>query len=499
MRWFLTLLTLLLPLAADPAEVPSKVGYIAVGREGITKSTLIKVRAALNHYKREKPSFVILQLNTPGGEVFVSQEISDALRELDSRYGIPVVAFIDNWALSAGAMLAYSCRYIATAQDGLMGAALPILINQEGGVQAASEKIRSVVRADFASRAEFFGRSPAIAEAMVDPDLIVVKRGGEIIALNSESEIEKGDEVISAKDKLLTLKAQEMIDLGVANFLVHTTVRAEPTHHPYPLADSPLSEIPLFKEMADATVIPYKPTWKEGFFSILTLPIVSSLLFLGLILGFYIEINTPGFGVAGTVALVCLFFIILSSFALQAMNWFEVGLLGLGLLLLALELFVIPGFGITGILGILFTIVALVAMLLPNIGKVHWDFDMGQFNAAGEEFLVRLAWIGGAVVVGVLLMFLLSRFVLPRFSRFSHLVLKGEQETSKGYVSGIEAERLPPVGTVGRAASPLRPSGKVAIGEELYDATTRGGYIAKGAQVVVVERGRAHLIVEEKT
>ena len=118
------------------------IGRIVVGDHSkeINQSTWLYVKKALDYYKKNKPLFVILELNTPGGEVFAAQNISDGLKELDTQFDIPVVAYIDNWAISAGAMLAYSCRYILVAKDGSMGAAEPVFNDGDGSLTTASEK-----------------------------------------------------------------------------------------------------------------------------------------------------------------------------------------------------------------------------------------------------------------------------------------------------------------------------------------------------------------------
>src|SRR5207245_166319 len=120
----------------------NEIGHVLIDdrESGINQSTFLYVKAAMDEYKKSKPLFVILELNTPGGEVFAAQRISDALKELDTQYGIPVVAFVNNWAISAGAMLAYSCRFIVVTKDGAMGAAEPQTV--EGTkMEAASEKV----------------------------------------------------------------------------------------------------------------------------------------------------------------------------------------------------------------------------------------------------------------------------------------------------------------------------------------------------------------------
>ena len=205
---------------------PNTIGLIRIDdkKSTISQSTWIYVKSALEYYKKNPPRLIILDLNTPGGEVFAAQKISDALKDFDTQQNIPVVAFINNWAISAGAMLTYSCRFITTTKDGSMGAAEPVHLGEGGQMVTASEKVNSALRTDFANRARFFDRDPNIAEAMVDKDIILVKRYGKIIRLDKEDQIRASgpnpDLVITSKGKLLTLSAQEMIDYGVADLLL---------------------------------------------------------------------------------------------------------------------------------------------------------------------------------------------------------------------------------------------------------------------------------------
>ena len=149
-------------------------------------------------------------------------KIAKLLQKSDIKDGIPIIAFIDDWAISAGAMLAYSCRFISVIPGAIMGAAEPILIGKDGKMEAASEKVNSALRAEFASLANFYGRNPLIAEAMVDKDKVLVVRNHNIVELRSNEEIihsgSDPDTVITEKGKLLTLKSDEMIKLGVADF-----------------------------------------------------------------------------------------------------------------------------------------------------------------------------------------------------------------------------------------------------------------------------------------
>ncbi len=486
----------------DPQR-PTTVGLITIEDRdnGINQSTWLYVKNALDYYKQKKPSFIILQLNTPGGEVFSAQKIATALKEMDTQYNIPVVAFINNWAISAGAMLAYSSRFIAVVKDGSMGAAEPLTI-QNGKAEVASEKVNSALRADFANHASFFGRNPSIAEAMVDKDTILVLRHGKIIKLNSMDEIHKTgpdpDIIINAKGKLLTLNSEQLIKYGVADILLPSNTLTpitdkEKGEGKWPAEKMMLFTHPFFAQMKSAVIDEYRMDWKTQFFVFLANPVISSLLFLGLMVGFYMELSTPGFGLAGTVAVTCLFLIILSSFALEIANWLELILLLTGLAIIIVELFVLPTFGLLGFIGIIFFLAGLFGMMLPGIGSVSFEVDTHTLNAAGEAFFTRLAWLCGTLVLAFFICLLLSRYVTPTLAGLSRFVLKGHEQ--EGYLAVDDKASLPHPGDRGEVIATLRPAGKVLINNQIYDAISMGAFIEKGEKIVVDHLDGSSLVV----
>ena len=474
------------------------IGYLHIGNErSIDQSTYIYVKFALKDFVEKGVRFVVLDLNTPGGEVLAALKIVDLLQKLDIQYKIPVVAFVNDWAISAGALLAYSCRYIAVEPGSIMGAAEPVIMGEKGQMVSASEKVNSALRAQFAALASFYDRNPLIAEAMVDKDMILVLRDHKIIQLNAmDQAITSGphpDTIISGPGKLLTLKGKELMELGVSDFMVkRSPADALGKREMFPASESPIFEETFFAGIPHGVMLDYKD-WRVGFFTFLTHPVIASLLFIGLVIGLYIEINTPGFGVPGSVALGCLALILLSSFASHAINWIEIIIVSIGLILLAIELFVIPGFGITGILGIILTIIGLFALMLPGIDKLSF-FDLETFRLVGEAFIQRLAWLFGGLVFAIVVILLLARFFSDRYFRFSKLILKGEQE---GYQSGIPKEMMPEVGTQGECVTPLRPAGKVHIGEDLFDAMSEGGFLKANTAVEVIKIEGSKVIVKE--
>lgn len=474
---------------------PNHIGHIYIGdhNESIRQATWIYVKNALDSYKESKPSFIILELNTPGGELYTSQKISDALKEIDIQYGIPVVAFINNWAISAGAMLAYSCRYIAIVKDASMGAAEPITSTGE----KTSEKIHSAIRADFANRAAFFGRNPYIAEAMVDADTIVVLRDGNIIKISKEEEILSTDRIINRKGKLLTLNAKEMEEFKVADIILPPKslvpiTQPEKKVGSWPFSKELLSTAPFFSEISDATVESFQMDWKTKFFMFLSSPVVTSVLFLALMISIYVEMSTPGFGIPGTIAVIALFFIVLGSFSTQLISWLELIILLSGIALILIEIFVTPTFGIIGVFGIILAIGGLLLLLLPGLKDFRFDFDTNTVNAAGQYLLERIAYLSVTIILGAIIIAVLARYLVPKWQMFSSLVLRGEQEREVSPFKHLE------VGNEGVVLSPLRPAGKVIIKEEVYDAVSSGKFLEKGVKVTVVGIEGSKIIVEEQ-
>lgn len=477
----------------DPSR-QNLVGRIYIGDHEamISEATWLYVKQALEYYKKIKPLFIILELDTPGGEVFAAQKISDALKEMDTQFDIPIVAFINNWAISAGAMLAYSSRYIFVVKDGTMGAAEPVQMGTSGKLEEASEKVNSAMRADFASRASFFDRNPLIAEAMVDKNMILVLRHGKIVKLDNENQIvtsgADADTVISPKGKLLTLRADQLLEYKVADTILQPEkldpiTTEEKEKGKWPLSKTLLSQIPFIKAIPQATIDDYQMDWKTKFFVFLASPLVSGLLFMGLLVGAYLEISNPGLSLPGTVAGICLFLIILSSLSLEIANWLEVILLITGLGIILVELFILPTFGLLGILGILLFLAGLLGMLLPEIRNIHFDFDSHALNAAGEYFVRRLAWLSGMLILSLIIIMILARYIAPSFSGFKPFVLMGHEQN--GYIAVEAAASLPQPGEKGEVVATLRPTGKALIGDKIYDVMSTGELIDAGESIVV--------------
>lgn len=460
-----------------------KAGYLSLPKEHpIDNSTYLYVHCALAFFVKEKVSFVLLDLDTPGGEVFAALRIAQELRKIEGEQHIPVIALVDDWALSAGALLAYSCRYIGTTSQGSMGAAEPVVVGSDGTMNPASEKMISALRVEFAKAAEFYNRNPQVAESMVDKDFVLVKRKGEILRLLEDSQIEQEDEVIITKGKLLTLDAKQMQSLGVSNFIL-TAKSYDPLSGQILIKEEPFFSFPI-------QWLSYE-NWKISFFAFLSHPIVSSLLLFGFLFGLYSTLQSQMLGGATLVAVCCLIGMLIPNFALALMGWLEILFLVLGLGLLFIDLLAIGSWFLGGV-GVVVTLGALLAILLPSLEGVSFSWDPKEWGIVLTEWIYRLSVFLCAVFISLVVCGLCSRFFLRRSFFARRLVL----EESK--ITEVIEPVLPIEGASGVSVSALRPWGQVEIAGIVYEAETEGEFIAAGVSIIVIKTWKNRLKVREE-
>lgn len=392
------------------------------------------VARSLKEARAAGASAAILDLDTPGGRVDAAERIVDAVRNAD----LPVYAFVNPRAFSAGAMIALSARAIYMQPGGVLGAATPV----DGQGTKAPEKIVSAMRAEFRALAEANGLDPRIAEGMVDETLDIpgVKPAGQ----------------------LLTLSTSEALAVGFARGEVRSL-------------DQLLEAVGL--EGAD--VVTTTPNWAEQIVRFLTHPMVSPLLLSLGMLGLIFEIKSGAFGVGGLVSLSALGLFFGSHLLLGLAGWEEILLLGLGLIALGLEVFVLPGFGVAGIIGI---VLIVGSMLMALVGNIPTTADFVQ---AGAILAVSLV-VTGAVLVGWLRH-------LPSSRRWSGLFLRDATTASEGFVSALPRGDL--VGKEGKALTDLRPSGTAVIEGERLDVVTEGEFVKAGTLVTVLRSDGYRLVV----
>lgn len=431
-RWTsLTLAFLSVPwLAAAQAPTVYRIPVTGVVENGLAPFIARSLREAVNG----GAAAAFLDIDTPGGRIDAAERISDAIRNA----AIPVYAFVNPRAYSAGALIAISSNGIYMRPGAVIGAATPV----DGQGTKASEKMVSAMRAEFRSVAEQRGLDPKLAEAMVDENVEVpgvVKKG-----------------------QLLTLSTAEAVRLKFAK-------------------GSVADEAALLAAIGHpgARVLTTEPNWAEGLVRFLTNPLVAPLLLSLGILGLVFEIKTGAFGIGGLLSLVSLGLFFGSSLILGLAGWEEVLLLGLGAIALAVEIFVLPGFGVAGVLGA----GAIVgAMVLAMMGARPTSGDVAQ----------ALAVLGASIFITLAVIYAWLRH-LPNSGRFSGLLLQGAVHKSQGFVSAPNRGDL--VGRDGVAVTDLRPSGTAKVGEERIDVVTEGEYVPQGSRVQVVQSdGYRHVV-----
>jgi len=398
------------------------------------------VQRVLDDAAEQGAAAVILEINTFGGRVDGAVLIRDAL--LNAR--VRTVAFVNKRAISAGALISLAAEKIVMAGGGTIGAATPVQMGEPGGpAQPVEEKMVSYVRKEFRATAESRKRPPLIAEAMVDADV-------EIPGL-----IQKG--------KLLTLTTEEALKHKVADFRADTIASA-------------LEQLGL----AGAEVRRASPNWAENLVRFLTHPVVSSLLVTIGMLGIILELRTPGLGLAGGLGVASLALFFWGHWLVQLVGWEEILLVGSGLVLLGLEVFVIPGFGVSGVLGI-FAVFAGLSLSLVGAGAT-WEFVL---KAAGRVMFSLLV----ALVAGLAML----RF-LPRLPFGRRLILQTGLPMGQGYASGSEGDGIY-LGKSGTAVSSLRPAGIAEIAGKRLDVVSEGEFIESGMPIMATRIDGNRIVV----
>jgi len=400
------------------------------------------VKRALAEVEESQADALILDINTLGGRVDAAVVIRDALLASPVR----TIAFVNRRAISAGALISLAAKEIVMTEGATIGAATPVQLSPTGGeASPVEEKTVSYARKEFRATAESRGRPLAIAEAMVDRDV-------EIPGLNP-------------KGKLLTLTTNEALARKVADRQANTL-------------DSLLNGI----DLGTAEVVRLSPNWGEGFVRLLTNPVVASLLLSIATLGIIIELRTPGFGVPGGLGILSLILVLAGHYTVELVGWEELILVGLGLTLITLEVFVIPGFGIAGIAGIIST---LAGFSLSLIG--HGSTLAAFFGAMGRVSLAMILALIGSLVA--------FRFI--RHTPFSRqLVL--DASLPQGMGDAPPAPVVAPtthVGQQGQTATPLRPAGIALIDGVRVDVVSEGEMIAAGVPIIVTRMEGNRIVV----
>ncbi len=397
------------------------------------------VRRVIEEADKKNAAAIVFEINTFGGRVDAAAQIKDAI--LNSK--TPTVAFVNKRAISAGAFISLSCKRIVMASGSVMGAST--VVDQEGKKQ--SEKYQAYMRSEMRSTAERNGRRADIAEGMVDESVVIPE-------LNEQG------------NKLVSLTYLDARRFGMCDTILDSR-----------------QEILGYLGFPNATVVDAEVNWAEKFVGFLNNPFVSSLLIMIGLVGIYAELKSPGLGfpvLAGVIALTLFFG---SSYLLQLASVWEIVLFIIGLCLLAIEIFVIPGFGVVGILGI--------GLM---IGSIFFSlFSSGpDISQSLQRAIIQLAFslLGTIGSIALLVKY------LPKSDRFLKLTLQTKNASAEGYVSANDLSFL--LGKEGITLTPLRPAGVVLLGDEKYDVIADGNFIEKNTKVVVQKTAGGKIIVAKQ-
>lgn len=405
--------------------------------------------------------YILIHMNTYGGML----NTADSIRTKILNSTIPTLVFIDNNAISAGALIAIACDSIYMRPGASIGAAT--VVNQTG--EQVPDKYQSFMRATMRATAEAHGqdtiirgkdtlliwhRDPAIAEAMVDPRIYVPG--------------------ISDTGQVLTLTTREALDVGYCEAEAET-----------------VAEVLEAAGIENYEIREFVLTPLEKIIGFLVNPVVSGLLLTIIIGGIYFELRTPGVGfpLAASILAAILYFAPLYLEGL-AQHW-EIALFIVGLILIAVEIFAIPGFGVAGISGI---ILAITGLTLSMVDNLVFTVDLGL---ALRMLIKALFIVLVAGVTALILTFIVTKQAFT--SRKLKFALDSTQEIDAGYVGVKAGEQSKLIGKTGTAMTVLRPAGKVEINGEVHDAKAEVGFIEKGSKVRVVRHltGQIYVVRDE--
>lgn len=430
--------------AAIPTEKKTIVYKFNI-KEEIAPPAWRQTQAAFKQAEEANADYILIHLNTYGGAVDVADKIRTKILESKK----PVMVFIDNNAASAGALISIACDSIYMRSGANIGAATVV----DGEGKPMPEKYQSYMRSTLRSTAEATGRDPKIAEGMNDPRVYIpgVNDSGKVITFTVTEAI---------KNNYCQAKAESVEEVlqkaGILNY----------------------------------EIIEYNKTTVESIVDFLLTPMISGLLIMLIIGGIYFELQSPGIGFPLIAAIIgaVLYFAPLYLEGLAA-NW-EILLFVIGIILLIVEIFIIPGFGVLGIAGIICIVFGLT---LGLVGALPSDSPI-DLPTSGNFLSALLTVIISITIALVVSVYLGGKFLTGNL--FGKFVLSTTQNTSEGYV-GSDTSQMALVGKKGITHTVLRPSGKVEVDGNIYDAMTANDFIDKGEKIEVVKFETAQLFVKK--
>ena len=433
------------------------------------------VERSIQEAESSSADAIIFEINTFGGRVDAATQIKDAI--MDSR--VKTVAFINKRAISAGALISLSCEKIYMTGGATIGATTAVDISGKKG----SEKVISYMREEMAATAEKRGRSKDIARGMVDEELEFQKKvTREYVTEDGETDTIKivnhflilDDDTIYVSDiegrkqgNLITLTTEQALKYRMADKTAETF-------------DAVLDSLGL----SGASVYETSENWSESIVRFLTNPVVASLLTTFGFLGILFELQSPGWGVPGTVGLTCLILSLGASYIAELATMTDFLIIIAGLMFLVLETLVIPGFGIPGIVGIVMILWGLYLLLLP-------DVPVGEEVLSQATTGLLIGILGG--IAGLVILFK----AMTRTKFWMDLTSPSIQSRDEGYTTTLGWENL--VGEDGVADTDLHPSGWVKVNDQRIFAVSEGAFIDNTTVVTILSVDGNRVVVREKS
>ena len=381
--------------------------------------------------------YVMLDLNTYGGAV----NAADSIRTAILRYEKPVIVYVNMQAASAGALISIACDSIYMRTGSSIGAAT--VVDQTGGVMP--DKYQSFMRGMMRATAQATGRDPQIAESMVDT--------AGVLSLTPDEAVRVGycEGIYDTEIEVARVVA------GDGNFTI--------------------------RSMEDDL------TWLDKLIQFLLNPLLRSIFMMMIVGGIFVEIRTPGIGLPLVTAVFGALLYFAPAYIGHLVSSWEILLFVVGLILIAVEIFVLPGFGVCGITGIIAVVVSLVFAMVDNAELFHWDGSLNLQPVIMPLGIVILS--ASAAVFGSV--WIVKKLYATR--SFDHIALRQSLSSEEGF-TGVETGLEDLVGQQVVVFSDMRPSGKVK-GEDgrIYEAVLKfGGFATKGTELKVVsaEQGRLY-------
>lgn len=432
--------------------------------------------------RQEKVNLVFFQFNSLGGLDTAADAVADMIAGIKD---MKTVAFIDDRAIGVAALAALACNDIVFRKGAQMGDVHQIVTGRGGQVQDLDDRqIQSLARRA-ANLAEQKGHPIAVARAIVDPALVVfeatdTKTGGSCMVLESQIQAEPGrylnPEVRKEAGNVLTITDKDAVLFGMGQVA---------------------NEVEDFKALYGLRNKPIRvdgPTWVDSLVTVLTDPFVSwLLLFVGLFM-LVLELKLPGIGLPAITSALAFLLFFWSHYLSGTADQLEIILFLLGMVSLALELFVFPGFGVFGMCGVLLILTSIVMASHTFV----WPTQEYEYREMGYTLLqvtITMAAVGGCAVV-------LAQY-FPSLPLFNRLILKpvpwtgveGDDDGAKPMMENDDTLAFL-IGETGRTTTVLRPTGKARFGELLVDVTGDGSYIEPDSLVEVIDVQGAKVIVK---